>query len=110
MSEKIDYLKKWKHLYSPPQHPVMVDVPPIQYLMLDGRGDPNTAPAYQEAIEALYGLAYTLKFAIKQAQGVDYGVLPLEGLWWVADMAEFSIQDKSNWQWTAMIADRKSVV
>ncbi|NLG95878.1 MAG: hypothetical protein GX491_00805 [Chloroflexi bacterium] len=105
MTEKLSLVKELKHLYSPSaKAPALVEVPPLNFLMIDGRGDPNTSPAYQEAIEALYSLSYTLKFAIKKAEGLDYAVGPLEGLWWVPDMREFSVDDKSSWYWTMMIA------
>ncbi|WP_440312031.1 GyrI-like domain-containing protein [Leucobacter chromiireducens] len=79
-------------------------VPPLRYLMLDGRGDPNTSPAFGEALESLYPLAYKLKFASKRELGRDYVVPPLEGLWWAEDMASFtSARDKSQWSWTVMM-------
>ncbi len=109
MPEKIDLLKRWKHLYSPPREPVVVEVPPINFLMIDGQGDPNVTLLYQEAVEGLFSLAYTLKFALKKAGGVDYGVLPAEGLWWVEDMAAFSLEDKAAWEWTMMIAQPEFV-
>ncbi len=82
----------------------IVDVPVIQYLMIDGHGDPNTSPAYAEALQALYPVAYKLKFASKRELGRDYVVPPLEGLWWADDMEFFtSARDKSQWDWTMMI-------
>jgi hypothetical protein len=103
--EKLDLKKKWKHLYQPPATAITtVDVPPLTYLMVDGEGDPNTSPAFTHAIEALYSLSYTLKFSLKKSpQPVDYGVMPLEGLWWADDPGAFHRQDKSMWKWTAMI-------
>ena len=72
--------------------------------MIDGHGDPNTEPAYQQALEALYPVAYTLKFHSKRELGRDYVVPPLEGLWWATDMAAFTTaRDKSQWSWTMMI-------
>jgi hypothetical protein len=101
---KIDLRKEWKHLYSPStREAVMLTVPPMAFLMIDGQGDPNTSPAYQEAVEALYALSYGLKFAIKRAEGVDYAVMPLEGLWWAEDPVSFAAGDKDAWLWTAMI-------
>jgi hypothetical protein len=102
---KIDLRKDLKLLYNPSAKAVaLVDVPPMNFLMLDGSGDPNTSPDYVAAIEALFALSYALKFKIKQGQaGVDYAVMPLEGLWWVDDPSRFSMRDKANWQWTAMI-------
>ncbi|MEE1622561.1 GyrI-like domain-containing protein [Zafaria sp. J156] len=82
----------------------ILDVPALQYLMVDGHGDPNTAPAYEEALKALYPVAYKLKFASKQELGRYYVVPPLEGLWWAEDLAAFtSARDKSRWDWTMML-------
>ncbi|MDO7883192.1 GyrI-like domain-containing protein [Salinibacterium soli] len=82
----------------------VVDVPPLQYLMIDGHGDPNTSPAFAEAIAALYPIAYKVKFASKKQLGRDYVVMPLEGLWWSDTPANFtSARDKSTWSWTLMI-------
>jgi hypothetical protein len=71
--------------------------------MVDGKGDPNTAPEYVEAIELLYGVSYTLKFLSKKEAGVDYVVPPLEGLWWAKDVNTFENREKSKWSWTMMI-------
>jgi hypothetical protein len=102
---KVDFKKELKHLYQPSAKAfTVVDVPPMQYLMADGHGDPNTAPAYQEAVEALYAVAYKLKFMSKRQLGQDYVVPPLEGLWWAEDMDSFTVdRDKSAWDWTMMI-------
>jgi hypothetical protein len=82
----------------------LIDVPKLQYLMVDGQGDPNTSAAYSEAIAALYPVAYKLKFASKIEMGKDYVVPPLEGLWWARDMESFTAaRDKSRWQWTLML-------
>ena len=98
-------LKKtaYRHLYAASSRPDIVDAPAMRYLMIDGAGDPNTSTEYREAIEALYPLAYGLRSAIKNATGDGFVVMPLEGLWWVPDMRQFSVEDKSNWLWTAMI-------
>lgn len=82
----------------------LVDVPDHQYLMIDGYGDPNTSPAYAQALSVLYPAAYKLKFHSKKELGRDYVVPPLEGLWWAEDMASFTTaRDKSQWSWTMMI-------
>lgn len=82
----------------------ILDVPPMQYLMVDGAGDPNTARAYGDAVSALFPLAYSLKFASRDELGVDTVVMPLEGLWHAPDMQAFtSRRDKSAWLWTLMI-------
>jgi len=76
----------------------------MNFLMLDGAGDPNHAPAFQTVVETLYAVAYTLKFMLKKgADGIDYGVMPLEGLWWSEEMATFSVERKSDWLWTLLI-------
>jgi hypothetical protein len=82
----------------------IVDVPEARYLMIDGRGDPNTSPAFAEAVQALYPVAYAMKFASRTDLGRDYVVPPLEGLWWADDMSAFTAaRDKSRWDWTLMI-------
>ncbi len=101
---KIDFKTEYKSLYSAPTKDfALVEVPPLPYLMFDGHGDPNIAPEYQHAIEALYSLSYTLKFMSKRAYGRDYVVGPLEGLWWSDDMQSFITREKSKWSWTLMI-------
>ncbi|MEV7662715.1 GyrI-like domain-containing protein [Paenarthrobacter sp. NPDC089316] len=81
----------------------VVTVPPIQYLMIDGKGDPNTSQSYRDALSTLYPVAYKLKFFSKGELGRDYGVMPLEALWWADDMDAFtSARDKSLWDWTLM--------
>lgn len=82
----------------------IVDIPPMQYLMVDGHGDPNTSEEFKNAIEALYPVAYKLKFASKIELQKDYTVMPLEALWWADNMDTFtSARDKSKWDWTLMI-------
>lgn len=102
--DKYDVKRARKELYSAPSTDfAVVDVPELWYLAVDGHGDPNTAPAYTEAIEALYSVAYTLKFASKKTLERDFVVGPLEGLWRAADMAAFVARDKGTWHWTMMI-------
>ena len=103
--EKIDYKKQLKHLYEPSTKKVeIVEVPQMNFLMVDGKGDPNTSQSFADAIEALYPVSYTLKFMVKKGKaGVDYGVLPLEALWWADDMSAFTTGNKDAWKWTLMI-------
>ncbi|MGB2846522.1 MAG: GyrI-like domain-containing protein [Saprospiraceae bacterium] len=102
--KKIDLKKEHLQLYKASNTPALITVPKLQYLMVDGQGDPNSAKSFQEAIEALYSMSYTLKFMIKKgAQQIDYGVMPLEGLWWTDDMNDFSMANKAAWKWTIMI-------
>jgi hypothetical protein len=102
---KVDLRKQLKHLYgASPKKPTIVDIPEMNFLMIDGQGDPNTSQEFQEAVEALYGLSYTLKFMIKGGpQAIDYPVMALEGLWWADDMRDFATGNKSSWKWTMMI-------
>jgi hypothetical protein len=104
VTQKID-LKKELDSYQADHHKFrIVQVPRLQYLMVDGQGDPNTSQEFADAIAALYPVAYELKFASKQEFGKDYVVMPLEGLWWADDMETFtSVRDKSQWNWTLMI-------
>lgn len=82
----------------------VLQIPPMQYLMIDGSGDPNHDASYRQALETLYPVAYKLKFTSKQDLDRDYVVPPLEGLWWAADMESFSThRDKTQWQWTMML-------
>ncbi len=102
---KLDLKRKLRHLYNPsPRQPEIVEAPAMNYLMIDGAGDPNISPAYQEAVSALYSLAYTIKFMLKKsADGLDYTVMGLEGLWWAGNMDQFSLNRKDDWLWTMMI-------
>jgi hypothetical protein len=107
----IDYKKELKQLYAPSAKDVApVDVPPLHFLMIDGRGDPNTAPEYAAAVETLYALAYALKFKVKRGPiGVDYAVMPLEGLWWGAGIDWHDAGQRAEWQWTMMIMQPEHV-
>lgn len=102
--KKIDFKREFKELYYPSTKEVsIVDVPRMNFLMIDGQGDPNTSQEYQDAIEALFPVSFRVKFISKKEKSKDYVVMPLEGLWWVDDMKNFSIEDKSAWKWTSMI-------
>ncbi len=103
--QKIDHKKIFKHLYKPSAKKVeIVNVPKMNFLMIDGKGDPNTSQEFQDAVEALFGLSYTVKFMVKKGDmAIDYAVMPLEGLWWIDDMSKFSVEDKSDWKWTLMM-------
>ncbi|MDA8428698.1 MAG: GyrI-like domain-containing protein [Geobacteraceae bacterium] len=103
--EKIDLKKTLKHLYQPSTREIArVDVPEMNFLMVDGEGDPNTSQSFADAIEALYPVSYTLKFMVKRgALAIDYGVMPLEALWWSDDMSAFTTGNKDAWKWTVMV-------
>ena len=103
--KKIDLKNELKNLYNPSKSTVtIIDVPKMNFIMLDGKGDPNTSADYKKAVESLFSVAFALKFISKKgAIGIDYTVMPLEGLWWVGQGETFSLKHKDNWQWTAMI-------
>jgi hypothetical protein len=103
----IDMKKIHKELFAPKaKEPALVQVPDFTYLMADGEGDPNIAPAFREAVELLYGLSYTMKFALKKL-GKDYTVMPLEGLFWADDPSAFTQGRKHEWKWTMAIVQPK---
>jgi hypothetical protein len=100
-----DIKKERKDLYAPkPGRFEIIDVPEMGFLMVDGRGDPNTSVAYREAVEALYAASYAVRAVGKQALERVHTVAPLEGLWSAADLAVFRTREKSAWDWTMMIA------
>ena len=100
---KRDFKKELKHLYQPSAKEFsVVEVPPMNFLMIDGHGDPNNNPNFQGGMDALYGMVYTIKFALKP-QGIEFVVPPSEALWWMDDMSEFSMETKDRWDWTMMI-------
>lgn len=102
---KVDFKRQLKQLYAPSAKAIsVVDIPEMSFLMIDGAGNPNTATAYKQAVAALFAVSYALKFAVKRgAGGIDYGVMPLEGLWWTADGRPFSPARKEEMLWTMMI-------
>jgi len=103
MTAKVDPKRELACYRARRDRPELVTVPDLQYLMIDGHGDPNT-PAFAEATATLYPVAYTLKFASKNELGRDHVVMPLEGLWWADDMGTFTdSRDKTRWDWTLMI-------
>ncbi|GAW51158.1 MULTISPECIES: GyrI-like domain-containing protein [unclassified Nocardioides] len=96
-------------LYRATTTPRLVEVPALTFLCVDGHGDPNTSPAYAEAIQALYAVSYAAKFAVKKETGQDVKVSALEGLWWADDVSTFLTGDKSAWDWTMMIRQPAAV-
>jgi hypothetical protein len=105
--KQVDLRKELGHLYDPSAKEVVeVEVPEMRFLMVDGQGDPATSMADQEAIETLYALSYALKFAIKEEEGLDYAVMPLEGLWWVDEEGaalEDILENRDKWKWSSMM-------
>jgi hypothetical protein len=106
---KLDLRKQLKNLYVPSAKKVeIVDVPEFSFAMIDGQVEPGKTPdtsqEFQNAIQALYGISYTLKFTskLRKKKPIDYTVMALEGLWWV-DSGEFDFNKKDQWRWTIMI-------
>jgi len=113
--KKLDLRKELKHLYNPSAKIVdVVNVPKFIFLMLDGKIGPGetieTSQEFQNAIQALYGASYTLKFTskLRKKNPIDYPVMALEGLWWTAS-GEFDFSKKEDWRWTMMILQPKHI-
>ena len=104
--DKIDFKKDFKELYGASiTTPSLVNVPRLKFLMIDGKGEPNNSVEFQNAVEALYGLSFTIKFDLKKEGTTPaYSVAPLEGLWWMANGKPFNMQAKNQWRWTLLIA------
>ncbi len=108
MSDKLDYKKEYKNLYLPKTVPVIIDVPKIKFIMIDGKGDPNDESGeYTKSVELLYGLSYTIKMSNKSGNAspnfFEYVVPPLEGLWWTKEDRKLDIYQKDQLIWTSMI-------
>lgn len=102
--EKTDIKKSLRNLYGAPNgHFVAIDVPAMQFVKVDGQGDPNCEASYSRAVTWLYSVSYAIKFAVKAQLGKDYVVPPLEGLWWADDPRDFVERRKERWCWTMMI-------
>ncbi|WP_405216041.1 GyrI-like domain-containing protein [Agrococcus sp. Ld7] len=102
--QKVDLKRTLEGYRAKPGEFRVVELPPLQYLMIDGRGDPNTADSFTRAVDALYPLAYALKFASRREQARDYVVMPLEGLWSAASATAFTTErDKHRWEWTLLM-------
>ncbi|MFX1280745.1 MAG: GyrI-like domain-containing protein [Promethearchaeota archaeon] len=103
MPTKVDYKKIQKEFYQhKAQDPVIVDIPDMQFLMIDGMGSPGDSKEYQNTLAVLYPVSFRTKFFSK-AKGKDYVVPPLEGLWWADDMNDFIEGNRDKWKWTMMI-------
>lgn len=104
---KVDFKKTQKELYLPsPKEVVVIQVPEMQFLMIDGMGSPGDSKEYQEALATLYPVAFKTKF-LSKAKGKDYVVPPLEGLWWADNMEDFRSGRRDKWKWTMMIRQPK---
>jgi len=102
--EKRDLVKERKDLYTPPKGRfVLVDVPEIPFLRVEGQGSPGSSPGFQEAIGALYSVAYTLKFTSKKERGLDWKVAPLEGLFSTGEAGALQMGAEQGWRWTLLL-------
>ncbi len=107
---KIDFKKTNKELYAPSKkEPTVIDIPTLNYIMVDGNGNPNDSDGeYPLAVELLYALSYTIKMSnkknfIEDDNVYDYVVPPLEGLWWLNDQSDMDFTQKQKYCWTSMI-------
>jgi hypothetical protein len=96
-------------LYRARPAPQLLTVPELAFVMIDGHGDPNTSPEYADALQALFALAYGVKFALRRELGVESRVGPPEGLWWAADMRDWNVERRAGWEWTMMIREDDAV-
>jgi len=103
---KTDFKKELKEFYSAKKDKIaVVKVPEMKFLAIDGMGDPETSQDFQDAVAALYGVAYTAKFSMKADPPKGYFefvVPPLEALWWM-DQGAFDPQAKDKWQWRMLV-------
>jgi hypothetical protein len=105
--EKIDFKKTLKDLYLPSQNDfTIVNVPTMNFLTIIGKGNPNNSEEFQEAVEALYAVSYSIKMSPKKGTApkgyFEYVVPPLEGLWWISG-EEFNLTEKDRFEWKIMI-------
>jgi len=107
MAMAFDFKKEYKDLYSPKTSPTLIDIPEMVFIMVDGKGNPNTSEEYKSAVELLYGISYTIKMnksdGAQPAGYFAYVVPPLEGLWQLDDGAGDWYADKEKYRWTSMI-------
>jgi hypothetical protein len=108
MSDILDYKKEYKDLYSPRNQPMIIEVPEMSFVAIEGNGNPNDENGeYAKAVEVLYSIQYTIKMSKKgsnvPAGYFDYVVPPLEGWWWFENNAEVPPGDKSKFNWLSMI-------
>jgi len=108
MSDAVDYKKEYKDLYLPKSNPMIINVPEMQFVAVEGKGNPNDENGeYQKAIEVLYGIQYTIKMSKKGNNApdgyFDYVVPPLEGFWWLDNNKDFSFENKSEFNWLSVI-------
>ena len=103
-----DFKKEYKEFYMPKKRPEIIDVPPMNYIAVRGKGDPNEENgAYKQAIGVLYAVAYTLKMSYKTDRRIegffDYVVPPLEGFWWQDGVKGIDYDKKDRFNWISVI-------
>ena len=108
VNTKVDLKKKLKQYYNPKPIPEIIEVPTMQFLMIDGKGTIGSQE-FQDSIETLFGISYKAKFNAKKSINFDYTVMPLEGLWWADDMNDFINSNKDKWKWTLMIMQPEEI-
>ena len=106
---KIDLKRELGDLYRAHVEPAVVEVPELRFLMIDGHGDPDDSAEFRDAVDTLYATTYGLKFRLRASDGLDYRVMPLEGLWWIPDARVWDFADKSDWDWTLMVLQPDAV-
>jgi hypothetical protein len=106
---KVDFKRELRSLYTASKTPALVEVPELQYLMVDGHGDPNGSQGFRDAVGALYALSYGARFVLKRTAALDYRVMPLEGLWSAPEMPPFPSENTLAWDWTLMIMQPEQV-
>ncbi|MDE5937853.1 MAG: GyrI-like domain-containing protein [Lachnospiraceae bacterium] len=103
-----DYKKEYKEFYLPKKQPGLITVPPMHFIAVRGKGNPNVeGGAYKRSIELLYGIAYTIKMSKMGDHRIegyfDYVVPPLEGLWWQDGTSGIDYTRKEDFEWISMI-------
>ena len=99
---KLELRKTMKGFYNPPTGEViLVELPPLKYVMVDGNGEPG-GESFQQAMGVLYNIAYTMKFRSKRLLKKDYDMMAPEGLWWMKGK-KIDMARRDKWLWTLMI-------
>lgn len=109
VATKVDYTRELRPLYHAHELPELVEVPALRFLMVDGHGGPNGSPTFREAVEALTSLSQAAKMRVRSLEGIDYRVMPLEGLWWIPNALVWDFADKSDWDWSLMVMQPEQV-
>lgn len=107
--QEVDYKREFSELYHQSEEVSLVEVPPLDYLTVDGAGDPNTSAEFADAVETLCPLSYAIRGIVMDEQAIESVVMPLEGLWWTEDVTAFDVGNKEDGQWTLMIVQPEHV-